>query len=98
MGGASTDVALETADIALMGDDLSKLPFAISLGRATRSVVLQNLAISIATILGLAGAAVLGTTTIGWAILFHEGSTLLVVANSLRLLAHQSSPTGRTDE
>ncbi len=88
MGGASTDVALETADIALMGDDLSKLPFAVSLGRATRAVVLQNLVISIATILGLAGAAILGATTIGWAILFHEGSTLLVVANSLRLLAH----------
>jgi Cd2+/Zn2+-exporting ATPase len=90
MGGASTDVALETADVALMGDDLSKLPFAVSLGRATRSVVLQNLVISIATILGLAGAAILGTTTIGWAILFHEGSTLLVVGNSLRLLAHSS--------
>lgn len=90
MGGASTDVALETADVALMGDDLSKLPFAVSLGRATRAVVLQNLAISIATILGLAGAAMLGTTTIGWTILFHEGSTLLVVANSLRLLAHSS--------
>lgn len=89
MGGASTDVALETADVALMGDDLSKLPFAVSLGRATRAVVLQNLAISIVTILGLAGAAVLGTTTIGWAILFHEGSTLLVVANSLRLLGHK---------
>jgi Cd2+/Zn2+-exporting ATPase len=93
MGGASTDVALETADVALMGDDLSKLPFAVSLGRATRAVVLQNLAISIATILGLAGAAILGVTTIGWAILFHEGSTLLVVANSLRLLAHSSKST-----
>ena len=91
MGGASTDVALETADIALMGDDLGKLPFVISLGRATRSVVLQNLVISIATILGLAATAILGTTTIGWAILFHEGSTLLVVANSLRLLGHKST-------
>lgn len=90
MGGASTDVALETADVALMGDDLSKLPFAVSLGRATRSIVLQNLFISIATILALAAGAILGTTTIGWAILFHEGSTLLVVANSLRLLAHSS--------
>ncbi len=89
MGGASTDVALETADVALMGDDLSKLPFAISLGRTTRAIVLQNLVISIATILALGITAILGTTTIGWAILFHEGSTLLVVANSLRLLAHR---------
>lgn len=91
MGGASTDVALETADVALMGDDLSKLPFAIALGRATRAVVLQNLAIAIATILCLAVSAIFGTTTIGWAILFHEGSTLLVVANSLRLLTRKSA-------
>lgn len=89
MGGASTDVALETADVALMGDDLSKLPFAVSLGRATRAVVQQNLAVSIITIAGLAAGAVLGMTNIGWAILFHEGSTILVVANSLRLLAHR---------
>lgn len=89
MGGASTDVALETADVALMGDDLSKLPFAVSLGRATRAVVQQNLAVSIITIVGLAACAVLGMTNIGWAILFHEGSTILVVANSLRLLAHR---------
>lgn len=89
MGGAATDVALETADVALMGDDLSKLPFAISLGRATRTVVKQNLAIAIVTILSLAVSSILGNTTIGWAILFHEGSTLLVVANSLRLLAHR---------
>lgn len=88
MGGAATDVALETADVALMGDDLSRLPFVISLGRATRTVVKQNLAIAIVTILCLAVASILGSTTIGWAILFHEGSTLLVVVNSLRLLAH----------
>jgi Cd2+/Zn2+-exporting ATPase len=89
MGGASTDVALETADVALMGDDLSKLPFAVSLGRATRSVIRQNLLISVATIVGLAITAIAGVSSIGWAILFHEGSTLLVVVNSLRLLTHQ---------
>ncbi|MBX9877249.1 MAG: cation-translocating P-type ATPase [Candidatus Obscuribacterales bacterium] len=90
MGGAATDVALETADVALMGDDLARLPFVISLGRATRTVIQQNLAVSIITILGLASTAVLGLTNIGWAILFHEGSTILVVANSLRLLAHRT--------
>jgi Cd2+/Zn2+-exporting ATPase len=89
MGGASTDVALETADVALMGDDLSKLPFVVALGRATRSVVIQNLVIAVATILSLGSAAIFGLTTIGWAVLFHEGSTLLVVLNSLRLLTHR---------
>lgn len=89
MGGASTDVALETADVALMGDDLSKLPFVVALGRATRSVVVQNLVIAVVTILSLGMAAIFGVTTIGWAVLFHEGSTLLVVLNSLRLLTHR---------
>jgi Zn2+/Cd2+-exporting ATPase len=89
MGGAGTDVALETADVALMGDDLARLPFAVSLGRATRNVIRQNLAISILTIAGLAVSAVFGITSIGWAILFHEGSTILVVINSLRLLTHR---------
>ncbi len=89
MGGAGTDVALETADVALMGDDLGRLPFAISLGRATRSVIRQNLAVSIITILGLAVTATLGIASITWAILFHEGSTILVVLNSLKLLAHR---------
>lgn len=90
MGGASTDVALETADVALMGDDLSKLPFVVSLGRATRNVVRQNLFISILTILALSVTSVLGLSNIGWAILFHEGSTMLVVLNSLRLLSHRA--------
>lgn len=90
MGGAATDVALETADVALMGDDLSRLPFAVSLGRATRSIIQQNLAVSIITIVGLAGSALLGLTSISWAIVFHEGSTILVVVNSLRLLAHRT--------
>ncbi len=90
LGGASTEVALETADVALMSDDLSKLPFAIGLGRATRRVVWQNLAVSILTIGLLAAAAVLGIVGIGSTILVHEGSTLVVVANSLRLLRYRS--------
>jgi Cd2+/Zn2+-exporting ATPase len=86
IGGAGTDVALETADVALMGDDLAKLPFAIGLGRATRAIVLQNIAISMAVILLLMASSAFGIIGIGIAILFHEGSTLIVVANSLRLL------------
>lgn len=86
MGGARTDVALETADVALMGDDLGKLPFAIELGRKTRSVVVQNLAIAMGVIAVLVVTSVFGFATIAGAIVVHEGSTLLVVLNALRLL------------
>ncbi|MBS1806603.1 MAG: cadmium-translocating P-type ATPase [Acidobacteria bacterium] len=89
MGGAGTDVALETADVALMGDELSKLPFAVGLGRATRRIVFQNLVISALVILFLVVTSILGVVGIGLAIVFHEGSTLVVVANSLRLLAYR---------
>ena len=91
MGGAGTDVALETADVALMGDDLSRLPYAVSLGRATRAVVTQNLALSLGVIAVLVVSAALGWVGIGLAIVLHEGSTLAVVFNSLRLLGHQQT-------
>ena len=86
IGGAGTDVALETADAALMANDLSKLPFAIGLGRATRRIISQNLMIALVVIGGLIVSSVFGLATIGIAIIFHEGSTILVVLNSLRLL------------
>ncbi|RIK19974.1 MAG: cadmium-transporting ATPase, partial [Chloroflexi bacterium] len=86
MGGAGTDVALETADVALMADDLSKLPFALALGRATRRVILENLAIALGVIALLIGATLTGAVSMGIAIVFHEGSTLVVVGNALRLL------------
>jgi Cd2+/Zn2+-exporting ATPase len=90
MGGAGTAVALETADVALMGDDLSKLPFAVGLGRASRQIILQNLAISIGVILLLIITSVIGLIPLGGAVILHEGSTLVVVANALRLLAYRS--------
>ena len=89
MGGAGTDVALETADVALMGDDLSKLPFAVGLGRATRAIIQQNLFISLGVITVLVIASLTGLAGIGVAIFFHEGSTLVVVANALRLLGYR---------
>ncbi len=91
MGGAGTDVALETADVALMGDDLSKLPFAVGLGRATRAIIVQNLAISLGVIGLLIVASLTGWAGIGIAILFHEGSTIVVVLNALRLLGYTQS-------
>jgi Cd2+/Zn2+-exporting ATPase len=86
MGGAGTDVALETADVALMADDLSKLPFAIALGRATRRIIYQNLAIALGVIILLMATSVTGLFGFSQAVIFHEGSTLVVVANALRLL------------
>jgi Zn2+/Cd2+-exporting ATPase len=91
MGGAGTDVALETADVALMGDDLSKLPFAVGLGRATRAIIVQNLVISLGVIALLIITSLTGIVSIGIAIIFHEGSTLVVVANALRLLGYPSN-------
>lgn len=95
MGGAGTDVALETADVALMGDDLSRLPFAVGLGRAARAIIVQNLTIALGVIGVLVGASLAGIVSIGIAVVFHEGSTLAVVANALRLLGYHERHRGR---
>lgn len=89
MGGAGTAVALETADVALMGDDLSRLPFAVGLSRASRGIIQQNLMISLGVIGLLVVSSVLGLVQLGFAVLLHEGSTLLVVGNALRLLRYK---------
>jgi Cd2+/Zn2+-exporting ATPase len=89
MGGAGTAVALETADVALMADDLGQLPFAVGLSRQARAVIRQNLWLSMAVIAGLVAATVSGGFGIGPAVLVHEGSTLLVIGNALRLLRYK---------
>ncbi len=89
MGGAGTAVALESADVALMGDDLSKLPFAVGLSRASRAIIQQNLALSLGVIMLLLITSVFGLLQLGWAVVVHEGSTLLVVLNALRLLGYR---------
>jgi Cd2+/Zn2+-exporting ATPase len=89
MGGAGTDIALESADVALMADDLSKLPFAVGLGRAARSIVIQNLIAALGVIAILVLLAISGLAGIGLAIVLHEGSTVLVVLNALRLLGYR---------
>ncbi len=86
MGAAGSDVALETADVALMADDITKLPFAVALSRATSRIIKQNLWVSLGVVALLIPATIAGLN-IGTAVIFHEGSTLLVVANALRLLA-----------
>ncbi len=88
MGAAGSDVALETADVALMADDLNHLPFAVGLSRQTSRIIRQNLWFSLGMVAILVPATVLGLR-MGVAVLFHEGSTLLVVFNALRLLAYR---------
>lgn len=88
MGAAGSDVALETADIALMSDKITGLPFAIGLGRKTRRIIKQNLLVSLGVIAIMIPLALFGLTAIGPAVLIHEGSTLVVVFNALRLLKY----------
>ena len=90
MGAAGSDVALETADIALMADDLQTLPFAVGLSRKTSRIIRLNLWFSLGVVALLIPATLFGLG-IGPAVLVHEGSTLVVVANALRLLAFKDS-------
>ena len=86
MGAEGTDVALEAADVVLMSDDLTKLPYALRLGRKTRTNIRQNVTIALALKLGFGVLAAAGLATMWMAILADTGASLLVTANSLRLL------------
>lgn len=86
MGAAGSDVALETADIALMSDKIEKLPFVIELSRKSKSIIKENIWISMGVVAFLIPVTLLGIANIGVAVAIHEGSTLLVVINALRLL------------
>jgi Cd2+/Zn2+-exporting ATPase len=89
MGGAGTAMALETADVALMADDLGQLPFAVGLSRASRSIIRQNLVIALGIIGLLVLTSVFGMIQLSGAVILHEGSTILVVLNALRLLRYE---------
>jgi len=95
MGAAGSDVALETADIALMADDLNHMPFAVGLSRQTSSIIKQNLWVSLGVVAVLIPSTLFGLQ-IGAAIIFHEGSTVLVVFNALRLLAYREAGSSRS--
>jgi len=88
MGAAGSDVALETADIALMADKLDNLPFAIGLSRQAKSIIKQNLWLSLGIVALLIPSTIMGWANIGIAVAIHEGSTLVVVGNALRLLRY----------
>lgn len=87
--GGGSDAAMETADVVLLTDDLRRLPEAIGLSRFARRIIGQNLLIALGTISVLAPLAALGFAPIVAAVFFHEGSTVVVVLNALRLLGYR---------
>ncbi|MGK7876995.1 MAG: heavy metal translocating P-type ATPase [Xenococcaceae cyanobacterium] len=88
IGGAGSDVALETADIVLMADRLDKLEQAIRIGKKSQRIIKQNIALALTSIAFLMVANFFGELTLPAGVLGHEGSTLLVTLNGLRLLRH----------
>jgi Cd2+/Zn2+-exporting ATPase len=95
MGAAGTSVAIETADIALMADDLMKLPRAILLARRTVTTMRQNIAIALATVAALLAGVLFGGVTMSIGMLIHEASVLLVIGNAMRLLRPAGDRTHR---
>jgi Cd2+/Zn2+-exporting ATPase len=85
MGVAGSDAAIEAADTALMADDVTKVAYAIRLGRTARRISRQNIVFSILLLAGLIPAALLGLMSVAMAVLLHETSELLAVANGLRV-------------
>ncbi|MGB4594182.1 MAG: HAD-IC family P-type ATPase, partial [Coriobacteriia bacterium] len=86
MGAAGSDTAIETADVALMRDDLSALPQFFALGRRTTAIITQNVVVSIAIKLVVLVLAFAGIATLWMAVFADTGVALLVIANSLRLV------------
>lgn len=86
MGGAGTDTAIETADIALMADDLSKLPYAIRLSRKAVRIIKQNIAFSILVKFAFIAATLTGHGTLWLAVFADTGASLLVTLNGMRLM------------
>lgn len=91
MGAAGTDVALETADVVLMSDDLTKLSYSIGLSRKMRRIIRMNLGFSLTVIAVLATSTLLVGIPLPLGVVGHEGSTIIVVLNGLRLLGYGSS-------
>ncbi len=92
MGAAGTDAAIEAADTALMGDDLRKVAQAIRIGRRALQIGNQNIVFSLLTLGLMIPAAVGGVISVAFAVLLHEASELLAVANGLRVGAREDRP------
>lgn len=94
MGGAGTDTALETADVALMGDDLRKLPFTIKLSRKTLNIIKANIAFAIGIKIIALLLVIPGWLTLWIAILSDMGATLIVALNGMRLMRVEEDEAG----
>ena len=92
MGAGGSDVALETADVVLMASDLARLPYALGLGRRAMRVVKQNIIFALAVIVTLIASALLNIVSLPLGVVGHEGSTVIVVLNGLRLLGYRPQP------
>jgi Cd2+/Zn2+-exporting ATPase len=90
MGGTAADATLETADVVLLDDSLTRLPFAVGLARRASTVIRQNVIIALGVSAALVVASTFGWTNIAQAVVLHEGSTLLVVGNALLLLRYRA--------
>jgi Cd2+/Zn2+-exporting ATPase len=86
MGAAGTDTALETADLALMADDLGQLPFAVDLSRRARTIIRQNVALSLGIKAVFLALAIAGAATLWMAVFADVGASLIVILNGMRLL------------
>lgn len=86
MGVAGTDVALETADIALMADDLDQFVYIVEISRRTVATIRQNIALSLATVALLVVSALVGWMSLTTGLFINEGSALVIIANGVRLL------------
>ncbi len=86
MGGTKTDVAIEASSIVLMNDSLDKLPIAIQLSKKANRIIKQNLFISLGVVVVLVIGGIIGVTNVVVAVGVHEGSSLVVIFNALRLL------------
>lgn len=87
--GSGTDVAMETADVVLIQDDLLQIPFSLSISKRTEKIVLQNIIFSVTVIILLIISNLLQTINLPLGVIGHEGSTILVILNSLRLLRYR---------
>jgi Cd2+/Zn2+-exporting ATPase len=89
MGTAGSYLAIEAADITLLGDDLSRLPALLRLSRKTLGIIRANVAIALGLKIAFIALAMFGVTSLWMAVFADTGATLIVTANSLRILNHE---------
>lgn len=98
MGAGGTDVALETADVVLMADELGQIPYLVELSRRTRRTLIFNLGLAMALIVMMIGGILVYSLPLPLAVIGHEGGTVLVSLNGLRLLAYRSSRRRQSEQ